>query len=113
MMQPVLRKLLVPFTIVMIALGLWQVGGPQQARMEQRDAQRMNDLLALAAFLECDTAADEENRKTCGPRPRDTDRFTGAPFDITDTRLCASFERPDHLAHYNREQLQDGCIPRR
>ena len=112
-MQQVLRKLLVPFTFAMIALGLWQVGGPEQARIEQRDEQRMTDLLALAAFLKCDALPEIEMRNACGPRPIDTDRFTGAPFKITDTTVCASFEQPDRLSHYYQEQLDQGCLRRR
>lgn len=112
-MQTILRNLLVPFTLVVLALGLWQVGGPEQARMERRDEQRMADLFALVTFLDCKALPDGKPQKSCGTKPSDTDRFTGLRFDISDTKVCADFETPKRLARQYSEQLENGCVLRR
>jgi len=112
-MQSILRNLLVPFALAVIALGLWQVGGPEQSRMEQRDEQRMADVLALVTFLDCKALPDDKPQIPCGARPSDTDRFTGLRFEISDTKVCADFEMPKRLARHYREQLENGCVLRR
>lgn len=101
-------KLLVPFTLLMIAAGLWQIGGPGQARMEQRDDRRMQDLQNLAAYLICDARQDPPAH--CGKRPRQTDRFTQEPFTISETQVCAEFEQPDRTAHRFPDEVENGCI---
>jgi hypothetical protein len=108
MMQRLLSRLLVPFTVVLIGLGLWQVGGPDQARIEQRDDRRLNDLRALASHLVCLERA--QTADDCGIRPRDTDRFTGEPFAIREEAVCAHFEQPDRLQARYPEELTDGCV---
>ncbi|MCC1481035.1 hypothetical protein [Roseibaca sp. Y0-43] len=109
-MRRFLSRLLVPFTVLMIALGLWQVGGPEQARLEERDAQRMNDLQSLAFYLGCEQRRAAGAETDCGPRPRDTDRFTGQPFTVTQTQACAQFEQPDRMAERFPDLLDNGCI---
>ncbi|SUZ31140.1 hypothetical protein ROE7235_00875 [Roseibaca ekhonensis] len=101
-------KLLVPFTLLMIAAGLWQVGGPGQARMEQRDDRRMQDLQNLAAYLICD--AREAPQAHCGTQPRQTDRFTQEPFTISETQVCANFEQPERIAELFGAQVSNGCL---
>ncbi|NBB98419.1 MAG: hypothetical protein GVY34_09670 [Alphaproteobacteria bacterium] len=109
-MPRLLSRLLVPFTVLMVGLGLWQVGGPEQARIEQRDSQRMRDLQDLAAYLTCENGRKDGADYPCGQRPRDTDRFTQAPFTVTRTQVCAQFEDPDHIARRYSERLQNGCL---
>lgn len=109
-MPRVLSRLLVPFTVLMIGLGLWQVGGPEQARSEQRDDQRMNDLRTLASFLICQNRREVGADYDCGPRPRDTDRFVEQPFTVTQTQVCAEFEQPDRIDQRFPDELENGCL---
>lgn len=109
-MPRVLSRLLVPFTVLMIGLGMWQVGGPEQARIEHRDEQRMRDLRALAVYLGCKKGRTTGVDYDCGPRPRDTDRFTQAPFTVSQTQVCAQFEDPEHTVHRYADQLENGCL---
>ncbi|MCL1627681.1 MULTISPECIES: hypothetical protein [Roseinatronobacter] len=105
-----MSRLLLPFTVLMIGLGLWQVGGPEQARSEQRDAQRLNDLRALAAYLTCEKMRKGGADFICGTYPRDTDRFTQQPFTVTQTQVCAEFEQSDRTAHRFPDEVENGCI---
>lgn len=107
-MTRIASKLLVPFTLLMIAAGLWQVGGPGQARMEQRDDRRMQDLQNLAAYLICDAREDAAGH--CGTPPRQTDRFTQEPFTISETRICANFEQPERISELFGAQVSNGCL---
>lgn len=92
---------------VMIA-GLAVVGGPGQARKEQRDETRMAHLRELGAHATClatqsgalsarmDTTAD------CGSPPDVSDPLTGQPYQIElldsgNLRICAEMEAQDAL----------------
>lgn len=109
-MSRILSRLLVPFAVLMIGLGLWQVGGPEQARSEQRDAQRLNDLRDLAAYLTCEKRREGGADLVCGTRPRDTDRFIEQPFTVTQTQVCAEFEQPDRIDQRFPDELENGCL---
>ncbi|CUX83672.1 MAG: hypothetical protein HLUCCA05_05400 [Roseibaca calidilacus] len=109
-MQPVLRKLLVPFTLVVIALGLWQVGGPEQARRDYRDDQRASDLYSLAAHIRCERSQQAQAELPCGTAPRDRDRFTNAPYRITPDEICAQFENPVRIASLHNGDIVAGCL---
>lgn len=105
-----LSRMLIPLALLIIAAGLWQVGGPEQARMEQRDDMRSGDLRALANFLDCLQQAGPEIEQQCGTRPSGIDRFTGEPFSQVNGRVCASFEQPDRVAALGDPRFLDGCI---
>ena len=36
-----------------VLAGLWTIGGPEQARSERRDSQRLRDIIALAHHAAC------------------------------------------------------------
>lgn len=109
-MRSVLGKMLVPFSLVMIAAGLWQVGGPEQARMEQRDMIRMQDVRALASYLRCKSPDGPAQGRECGPMPDRTDRFTNLPFTVDDDRVCAQFEQPEQVIDTLDSQFTQGCL---
>lgn len=109
-MQKGLRNLLVPVAIIMIALGLWQVGGPEQARREYRDDQRVADLHAMAAHLSCLSRNRDDGDLRCANPPTGRDRFTDQPFTITEDRVCAQFEQPDRIASLHYGRIVAGCL---
>lgn len=91
---------LVVLAVLAIGLGLWTTGGPEQARRDTRDSQRMSDLRALVTHLRClDTHGLEMGAQSplCPERPTREDPLTGEPYEITQpearvVRLCARFE---------------------
>lgn len=109
-MRSALGKMLVPFSLVMIAAGLWQVGGPEQARMEQRDMIRMQDVRALASYLRCKSPDVPGQERDCGPMPDQTDRFTNLPFTVDDDRVCAEFEQSEQVIDALDSQFTQGCL---
>lgn len=83
-----------------IALGLWTIGGPEQARREQRDAQRLTDLRMMARHYRC---LNEHSQVTGAATPlcplseTPTDPLNGAAYTITQSderlvQICAEFE---------------------
>lgn len=104
-----------------IAAAFWTIGGPIQARSEQRDMIRMQDLNALYRHIDClardDSAAPDES-SACGPRPRDADPFTGELYRIEDASarmivLCAGFENnqtPHQLYFAQNFDAARGCV---
>lgn len=105
-MQKLAGLMLVGLSAAAIGLGLWQVGGPEQARAERRDEMRLADLRAHMAYRRCMT----EGEAPCGEPPPLLDAFTGAPYRLEVSRVCADFERPDRLPEYTRDALSDGCL---
>lgn len=91
---------LIAFAAAMIAVGIWTVGGPGQARAERRDQQRMNDLQGLAHHLIClhgEGLGSDDTSPGCPPPERRTDPLTGAPYRVETAssalaRVCAEFE---------------------
>ncbi|MCC5963280.1 MAG: hypothetical protein JJU09_09135 [Rhodobacteraceae bacterium] len=91
---------LVALAVVAVALGLWTIGGPEQARSENRDAQRMSDLHAMARHVRCldDQGLDLTAESPLCPLPEArSDPKTGAPYDISTPQdgivtICAAFE---------------------
>lgn len=109
-MRSLLGQMLVPFSVVMIGAGLWQVGGPEQARMEQRDMIRMQDVRALVNHKRCQALTDRGPGHDCGPIPRTVDRFTQVPYEIGADRVCATFEQPTRITDMLDVQFKDGCL---
>ncbi|MCC5988913.1 MAG: hypothetical protein JJT95_14630 [Pararhodobacter sp.] len=91
---------LIGLAVVMIALGVWTVGGPEQARAERRDQQRMNDLSSLAHHLAClhrQGLEPDGRAAACPEAARRTDPLTGEPYRVDEVseefvRVCARFE---------------------
>jgi hypothetical protein len=83
---------LILLAFVIMGLGLWQVGGPQQARIEARDQQRLEDLRAYADHLNCMILQARDPQVTCWGSPMPSDRFTLMPFERQADRVCATFE---------------------
>ena len=97
------------------------IGGPEQARAERRDAQRMTDLNALGRHLNClldQGLALDDPSDVCPQPPRVTDPKTDMPYQITRTapdiaRVCAEFERPartDAFAYRADFDRDTGCL---
>lgn len=107
-MQRVSAALLAILALGAVVLGLWQTGGPEQARAERRDDMRKQDLRALASHKACLRRADPN--VNCGDIPQQTDRFTDIPYRIEADRVCATFERPDRLPDYPGSRFKDGCL---
>ena len=91
---------LVALAVVAVALGLWTIGGPEQARSENRDAQRMSDLHAMARHVRCLDAngLDPRAESPLCPLPEARrDPQTDAPYHISTPEdgivtICAAFE---------------------
>ena len=119
MRRPALALALLSLAVIVAAV--LTIGGPEQARAERRDAQRMTDLHTLGRHLTC--LLDQElelgdTSDTCPPPPQVADPKTSDPYQITRTshvifRVCANFERPTHAetltyrADFDREA---GCL---
>ncbi len=101
---------LIVLTLAMIGAGLWQVGGPEQARAEQRDDLRRQDLRALAGHLSCVARRDAGADVTCDAMPRQVDRFTDVPYTIEEKRVCAVLENPRRIADQWDTEFEDGCL---
>lgn len=112
---------LVIFSLAVVLAAVATIGGPEQARAERRDAQRMSDLHSLGRHVSCllDQALElDDTSDTCPPPPRVTDPQTGAPYQVIRTapdvvRLCAEFERPtgsDNLAYRADFDRDAGCL---
>lgn len=111
---------------LLVVAGLLISGGPDQARKERRDRQRLDDLVALEALVECLANANRGQlpdqlapSAQCSWSAALDDPFTGQPYRYAPTglrsyRLCAGFETPPP----NRERFgpfmrdDEGCIGR-
>lgn len=106
-----------------VVAGLVVGGGPIQARAEKRDGQRLVDLRAISANIECqfnDTGQlPEAPAKTdaCPAVPPTADpngaEYTYSRTDDRHWRVCASFERPEPLPDmgYGPDfDAEAGCI---
>ena len=107
--------------VAALAAGFRLIGGPEAARMENRDHKRISDLHSLQAHVTC-LAKTKGNilpqvldeTRDC-PAPRLTDRFTDAPYRYarlseTAYEICAEFELPDRLRHSRRFDAETGCL---
>lgn len=104
-----------------LAAGFWLIGGPEAARMENRDEKRMTDLRALQAHVTCLAKANAQTlpetlteSEGC-PAPRLKDRFTDTPYRyarLTDTgfEVCAEFELPERVRHSPQFDPDTGCL---
>ncbi len=112
---------LVALSVAVVIGAVMTIGGPEQARAERRDAQRMSDLNALGRHLTClldRGLALDDTSDACTPPPPLTDPKTGAPYQVTRTapdivRACAEFERParsDALAYRADFDRDAGCL---
>ncbi len=104
-----------------IALGVWTVGGPEQARAERRDQQRMNDLHSLAHHLAClhrQGLESDARSEACPEAARRPDPLTGAPYraeaaSAAFVRVCADFETrmPRHWWAWRDDfDPETGCL---
>lgn len=119
MRAPALALILLCFGVVVAAVAT--IGGPEQARAERRDAQRMTDLNALGRHLNClldQGLALDDSSDVCPPPPRVVDPKTEIPYQITQisadiARACAEFERPartDAFAYRADFDRDAGCL---
>lgn len=111
----------------LLVAGVAQVGGPETARREQRDALRLDQITSLNYAVTC--TADARNgtlpeqlaiAPDCLGDASTTDPFTAAPYvyrRVSDQSfaLCATYEEPqllrDAWAHgADRLNLATGCI---
>jgi hypothetical protein len=113
MIQNLSRFGLVALALGMVALGLVQVGGPETARQETRDEQRLQDLIGYANHLSCVRAQKQDPERFCGVTPIASDRFTNVPFEIRGNLVCAAFESgldDDQVAQRFGVSFSEGCV---
>lgn len=104
-MNRVLLAIMVTLVLGAVIAGFAVVGGPEYARMEKNDRQRVQDLLAWGEHYRCtldqeNIAAEAVAQRDCGSTPiRDLkdDPVTGAPYRLIqpdDRRfeVCATFQ---------------------
>lgn len=114
---------IVALSVAAIVAGLALTGGPGTARKQNRDRDREQDLMALAAFVDClATEANElpariEPTRQCDRRLRMADPQTGAAYryrvvDPGHYRLCADFELPPERPDDPWGRDAQGCIAR-
>ena len=107
--------------VAALAAGFWLVGGPETARMENRDQKRMSDLHSLQAHVTClarargNTLPQALDETGDCPAPQLTDRFTDAPYRYarlsgTAYEICAEFELPGRLRPSPRFDAETGCL---
>ena len=105
--------------VVLIAVGLWSLGGIGAAQAERRDDLREADLNQIAGALRCVVEADDgvplptsldalgqDVADHCVSEIRVSDPITGEPYAyerLGETRfqVCAAFERPDLMVAYD------------
>ena len=116
--------ILIGLAILSLVLTFWQVGGPAQGQIEQRDQWRISDLRTLANDVAQCTAIDRAalpatfDPMTCARNPA---RLTGFASDITYVRtsasafsLCVQVEYPAAVDGYDlRLDGNTACIDRR
>lgn len=113
MMQRLAGLGLVALALLLVLLGLWQVGGPETARRELRDDQRLQDLIDFARHLSCTSAQADAAEQFCGAAPRDRDRYTQQPFQVRGDQVCAVFETaltPEQVEHRFGVRFDAGCV---
>ncbi|MCC5969211.1 MAG: hypothetical protein JJU15_04630 [Pararhodobacter sp.] len=112
---------LIVLAVAAIALALWTVGGPGQARAERRDQTRMNDLRNHASHLAClhrQGLGPAGKADACPQGEHRSDPLTGAPYrvDVVSdevVRICAVFEtRMTSMRWANRNDfdIETGCL---
>ena len=110
-------------TALAVVLGLVLTGGPGHARKQQGDAQREQDLMSMAGWVDCLATAEGALPSTlsdlpqCDFRARLTDPYTQKPYRYevtgqTSYRLCADFELPPQRPADRWGRNSDGCILR-
>ena len=116
-------RALIGLTLLLVALGLWVVGGPGQGRSEMRDAARLADLRDLIDQAQCLYTTEGEIPEAVGPDDACSyafnfdDRFTGEPYRyarLSDTMVqaCAVFEDPEAVQTYDNFNPATGCLIR-
>ena len=111
---------------LLVGAGLILSGGPDQARKERRDRQRLDDLTVLQALVTCLANAEQgQLPDQLAPSPQCDwpagleDPLTGEPYRYAPTgprsyRLCAGFETPppgsSQFGGFMRDA--DGCVDR-
>lgn len=91
-----------------VLAGLVVGGGPMQARKENRDQDRLGDLLQISANIDCQVGVlrrlpdAPQTTEACPTALRLTDPHTGAPYDYARIdshhwRICAAFELPQQI----------------
>ncbi len=127
-----MSRLLLVAMLAVVSVGLgWGftvVGGPAQARMEQRDIRRASDLRELGQYYRCILSTTTEGISDSAPTPcmgrtqpsERTDPLSGAAYRYTKTsatgfEVCAIFEV--EMPHLRRDLLfgvaldgQEGCV---
>lgn len=115
-----------------VIAGLTVVGGPGHARMEKRDNQRAQDLLALGEYYRCTLPAGADAQTGVAPSPKHCsgkdqaptakDPLTGKPYEMTRSNergfeVCARFELEDedrNTVPYFKQQIKRtgkrGCV---
>jgi hypothetical protein len=107
--------------VAALAAGFWLIGGPEAARMENRDQNRMSDLHSLQDHVTCLARTKGkvlpqvlDETRDC-PAPRLTGRLTDDPYRYarlseTAYEICADFELPDRLRPSPRFDVETGCL---
>lgn len=120
--------LLAVFAVAVIAAALLFTGGPEQARIDARDGERLRDLTGLSRDLTCDdpeitlpqTLAALPERFCGNYIPERVTTFEDGEYysydRLSDTqyRICAAFEDMERLETYSdiprRLDPDTGCI---
>lgn len=113
-------------TVLAVLLGLYQSGGPLEARKAKRDSVRESDLRSLTTLVECQAREGGkrlpealETTSNCDVRLRLEDPFTDEPYVYTRQgdglyRLCAKFEtKADHwdgTVPFGMRDPETGCL---
>ncbi|HWL57555.1 MAG TPA: hypothetical protein VNQ78_12915 [Paracoccus sp. (in: a-proteobacteria)] len=108
---------------VAIVLGLLVAGGPGHARKQKRDAQREQDLVAMASWVDClarqsgSLPAVLAPAEQCPWTERLADPYSQEPYRYSVTgphsySLCANFELPPQRPADRWRRNAEGCISR-
>lgn len=106
-----------------VVAGLFLVGGPGHARKQKRDAQREQDLVAMASWIDC--LAQGRGGLPSAPAPLEQcpwDQRIADPYsqrayryEVTGPqtfRICAEFELPPQRPVDRWGRNPDGCVIR-
>lgn len=115
--------LIAALALVAVVIGLYMTGGPDLARKERRDNERMQELLAVGTWVDC--VAGElgslpptlQKSQQCDWMPRIDDPYTGAPYRYevlapNRYRICANFDLPPPPREDRWARDAQGCITR-
>lgn len=106
-LEQIAIRALAGLAVVLVGIGLYQVGSPDQARMDRLDEERVRDVKALSS---CISEMSDERYSAlpsvlteplfCGRTKATVDRVTGEPFRFErlegrEFKVCATMERPD------------------